>query len=196
MTVPALRRTTARFWATAYTIVVLLAGTNVPAPLYRGYEQRSGFSPLVVTLVYAAYVGALVPSLLIAGPLSDAWGRRRTLVPAVALAAAGALVFAFAQDVSWLFAARIVQGISAGAATGALDSATDVRFNGGGTFNRIAPSAGTIQSLGNLTFSAVGGEATVQSTYGTTGNAGLTFSALGSRPPGWRYSTWPFFRSS
>ncbi|GAA3083704.1 MFS transporter [Pseudonocardia yunnanensis] len=123
MTVPALRRTTARFWGTAYTIVVLLAGTNVPAPLYRGYEQRFGFSPLVVTLVYAAYVGALVPSLLIAGPLSDAWGRRRTLVPAVALAAAGALVFAFAQDVSWLFAARIVQGISAGAATGALTAA-------------------------------------------------------------------------
>lgn len=122
MIAPALRDA-ARFWATTYTIVVLLAGTNIPAPLYRGYEQRFGFSPLVVTLVYAAYVGALVPSLLIAGSLSDAWGRRRALVPAVALAAVGALIFAFAQDVSWLFAARIVQGISAGAATGALTAA-------------------------------------------------------------------------
>jgi MFS family permease len=120
---PAAGRSTARFWATAYTIVVLLAGTNVPAPLYREYELRFELSPLLVTLVYAAYVGALVPSLLIAGPLSDSWGRRRTLLPAVVLAAVGALIFAAARDASWLFGARIVQGIAAGAATGALTAA-------------------------------------------------------------------------
>ncbi|GAA5149503.1 hypothetical protein GCM10023321_13450 [Pseudonocardia eucalypti] len=54
--------------------MVLLAGTNLPAPLYGGYQQRFGFSPLVVTLIYATYVGALVPSPLVVGLLSGSWG--------------------------------------------------------------------------------------------------------------------------
>jgi MFS family permease len=98
-----------RFWATAYTLLLLLTGTNLPTPLYRGYEGMFHFSPLVVTLIFAVYVGALVPSLLIAGPLSDSIGRRRVLLPAVILAAVGSLVFALANGIPWLFAARILQ---------------------------------------------------------------------------------------
>jgi predicted MFS family arabinose efflux permease len=109
-----------RFWATAYTLLILLTGTNLPTPLYRGYEQRFGFSPLVVTLIFAAYVAVLIPSLLVAGPLSDAIGRRRVLLPAVAVAALGSLTFALAADMGWLFAARVLQGLAVGAASGPL----------------------------------------------------------------------------
>lgn len=109
-----------RFWAAAYTYLVLVVGTNVPTPLYAGYQHSFGFSPLVVTLVFAVYVAALIPSLLIAGPLSDAIGRRRVLIPAVALAMAGSVVFALAAGTAWLFAARIVQGIALGTASGAV----------------------------------------------------------------------------
>ncbi|MGH3165066.1 MAG: MFS transporter [Trebonia sp.] len=112
-----------RFWAAAGTYVVLLAGTNVPTPLYAGYERRFGFSPLVVTLVFAVYVAALIPSLLAAGPLSDAIGRRRVLIPAVALAVAGSAVFAAAGGTAWLFAARLLQGVALGTASGAVTAA-------------------------------------------------------------------------
>jgi MFS family permease len=87
--------------------------------LYAGYERSFGFSPLTVTLVFAVYVAALIPSLLVAGPLSDAVGRRRTLIPAVALALAGSVIFALAAGTAWLFAARIVQGVAVGTASGA-----------------------------------------------------------------------------
>ncbi|MFE2996651.1 MFS transporter [Nocardia sp. NPDC059246] len=110
----------ARFWGTAYTLLILLTGTNVATPRYHGYAHRFGFSPLVMTLVFAVYMGVLIPALLIAGPASDALGRRRILLPALALAALGTLGFALATDVVWLFAARILQGLAVGAASGAL----------------------------------------------------------------------------
>ncbi|MTE16367.1 MFS transporter [Nocardia aurantiaca] len=112
-----------RFWGTAYTLLILLTGTNVATPLYHGYAQRFGFSPLVMTLVFAVYMGVLIPSLLIAGPASDAVGRRRILLPALALAALGSAGFALASNVVWLFAARILQGLAVGAASGALTAA-------------------------------------------------------------------------
>jgi predicted MFS family arabinose efflux permease len=111
------------FWGVAYVYVVLLTGTNLPTPLYRGYERAFGFSPLVVTLIFSAYVGTLIPSLLLAGPLSDAIGRRRVLLPAVGVALAGAVCFALADGTGWLFAARAVQGVAVGAASGALTAA-------------------------------------------------------------------------
>ncbi|SDI29575.1 MFS transporter [Nonomuraea jiangxiensis] len=112
-----------RFWGTAYALLILLTGTNLPAPLYHGYETRFGFSPLVVTLVFAAYVVVLIPSLLVAGPLSDALGRRVVLLPAAALAALGSLVFALATDTGWLLVARVLQGLALGAASGPLTAA-------------------------------------------------------------------------
>jgi MFS family permease len=111
------------FWSVAFLYVVLLAGTNLPTPLYHSYEQAFHFSPLVVTLIFSAYVGALLPSLLLAGPLSDAIGRRRVLLPAAAAAALGAVCFALANGIGWLFAARAIQGVAVGAASGALTAA-------------------------------------------------------------------------
>ncbi|MGV9833747.1 MFS transporter [Nocardia niigatensis] len=113
----------ARFWGTAYTLLILLTGTNLATPLYHGYAHRFGFSPLTLTLVFAVYMGVLIPSLLIAGPASDALGRRPILLPALALAALGTLGFALATDVVWLFAARVLQGLAVGAASGALTAA-------------------------------------------------------------------------
>ncbi|MEC3917686.1 MFS transporter [Nocardia sp. CDC160] len=112
-----------RFWGAAYALLILFTGTNLATPLYHGYAQRFGFSPLMLTLVFAAYVGALIPSLLVAGPASDALGRRTILLPALAVAALGTLAFALATGLVWLFAARILQGVAMGAASGALTAA-------------------------------------------------------------------------
>ncbi|WP_242887544.1 MFS transporter [Actinomadura litoris] len=137
-----------RFWVTAYTLLILLAGTNLPTPLYRGYEERFGFSPFVVTLIFAVYVAVLIPSLLVAGPLSDAVGRRRVLVPALVLAGLGALGFALAKDTWWLFAARISQGLAVGAASGALTAALSELEPSGS--RRKAALVSTVASVGGL----------------------------------------------
>jgi MFS family permease len=138
----------ARFWATAYTLLFLLTGTNLPTPLYRGYERSFGFSPLVVTLIFAVYVASLIPSLLIAGPLSDSIGRRKVLLPAVLLAALGSLVFALADNVGWLFAARLLQGLAVGAASGALTAALSELEPRGD--RRRAALVSTVASVGGL----------------------------------------------
>ncbi|MFI0219910.1 MFS transporter [Streptomyces lydicus] len=137
-----------RFWGTAYALLVLLTGTNLPTPLYRGYEARFGFSPLVVTLIFSAYVAALIPSLLVAGPASDTVGRRRVLLPAIAVAALGSLVFALATSTGWLFAARIMQGVALGAASGPLTAAlTELEPTGN---RRMAALVSTVTSVGGL----------------------------------------------
>jgi MFS family permease len=111
-------RRAAGFWLAAATYLVLLAGTNIPTPLYGHYAAAFGFGPATLTAVFAVYVAALVPSLLLVGPLSDAIGRRAVLLPAIALGIVGAAIFAAAASTGWLYAARLVQGVALGAASG------------------------------------------------------------------------------
>ncbi|MCC3772793.1 MFS transporter, partial [Streptomyces sp. UNOC14_S4] len=141
-------RSGGRFWAVAYTLLLLLTGTNIPTPLYRGFQEKFGFSPLTVTLVFAVYVAALVPSLLLCGPLSDAVGRRAVLVPAVVVAALGSMAFALATDVGWLFGARLLQGLAVGAASGALTAALNETEPAGD--RRRAALVSTVASVGGL----------------------------------------------
>lgn len=112
------RQSSPAFVATGYTLAVLLAGSNLPTPLYPIYQRDFGLSSLQVTLVYATYALAVMPCLLVFGPLSDAIGRRRILISAIVLAAAAAGLFAVASGLAWLFAAQVVQGVAMGALQG------------------------------------------------------------------------------
>jgi MFS family permease len=132
----------------SYSLLVLLTGTNLATPLYGAYQQLFGFSAVVVTVIFAVYVAALIPSLLIAGPLSDAIGRRGVLVPAMTAAAAGSAVFALADSTGWLFAGRVIQGLAVGAASGALTATlaeTEPRAD-----HRRAALLATAASVGGL----------------------------------------------
>jgi MFS family permease len=142
------RRPAWRFWAVSYSLLVLLTGTNLATPLYGTYQRLFGFSAVIVTVIFAAYVAALIPSLLIAGPLSDAIGRRAVLAPAVIAAAVGAGVLALADSAAWLFAGRVIQGLAVGAASGAL-TATLAETEPRGDHRRAALSA-TVASAGGL----------------------------------------------
>ena len=86
--------------------VVLMAGVNLPTPLYAVYSQRFGFSSAVLTAVFALYAFVLVPSLMLFGQLSDRLGRRIVLLMGLGAGGAGLLVFAFAENTAWLFAGR------------------------------------------------------------------------------------------
>jgi MFS family permease len=123
--VPASRRLprTAAFWSVAVLLVLMLAASGVPSPLYRVYQEQFGFSSGVLTTVFGVYAFALLASLLVVGGLSDHVGRRPVLVAAFVLEAAAMALFLFADGVGWLLAARVVQGLATGALTSTLGAA-------------------------------------------------------------------------
>lgn len=128
---PTRQRGWAAFVAVAFTLFTLMVGPNVPTPLYPTYERVFGFSPLVMTVIFAVYAIVLIPALLVFGPLSDAVGRRRVLLPAVVLTAIGSLLFALASGPGLLFLARAAQGLGLGAAQGTASAAlTDLDPDG------------------------------------------------------------------
>ena len=86
----------------------------MPTPLYQLYHREWGLTPSQISFVFAIYAASLIPSLLFLGGISDGIGRRRTLLIAIAIAALGSLVFAFASGLWWLIAARAFQGVALG----------------------------------------------------------------------------------
>src|SRR6185369_7828426 len=102
----------AAFYLLASIAVSFLAGSSAPTPLYPIYQQLWHFSPVTVTLVFAVYAVSLLAMLLVAGRLSDHVGRRPVLIVASLAQALTMVVFATAQGLTALIAARILQGIA------------------------------------------------------------------------------------
>ncbi|MGA5317251.1 MFS transporter [Streptomyces pseudogriseolus] len=98
---------------------VCMTGTTLPTPLYPLYQQKFGFSELTVTVVYAVYAFAVIGTLLLVGNASDAVGRRPVLLWGLVCAGASAVCFLVATDIAWLYAGRLLSGLSAGLFTGA-----------------------------------------------------------------------------
>ncbi|MGW1026804.1 MFS transporter [Streptomyces sp. NPDC002577] len=107
------------FHGIGYILIILLVGANMPSPLYGAYREEFGFSPVTQTLIFAVYAAALVPALLVFGPLSDAIGRRPVLATALLFGALGATLMACADSTPWLFAGRIAHGLSVGTCSAA-----------------------------------------------------------------------------
>jgi MFS family permease len=116
-------RSRASFVVVASALFVLLLDGNLPTPLYGVYQERFGFSSATLTLIFATYTIALVPSLLIFGQLSDRVGRLPVIAGGLGLAAIGLVLLAAAQSTAWLFVARAVQGVALGAAVGTIPAA-------------------------------------------------------------------------
>lgn len=100
-----------------------MLGTNIPSPLYGVYADEWGFSSGTVTLIFAVYCLVLIAALLVFGRLSDEVGRRKIIIAALLVIALGSLLFALAQNVAWLLAARAAQGIAVGMLSGAATAA-------------------------------------------------------------------------
>lgn len=118
-----MKRSSAAYWLLAGSLLMLIMGTNVPSTLYGIYREEWGFSNGILTSVFAAYVAGLIPALLVFGHLSDVFGRRKVALSGLALAAAASFLFIAAESVAWLFAARFVQGLAVGMASGAITAA-------------------------------------------------------------------------
>jgi predicted MFS family arabinose efflux permease len=140
------RRLSARaaFHLQVSIVVFFLAGSIAPTPLYPVYQAAWGFSSITVTVVFGSYALAVLLSLLTFGSLSDFVGRRPVLIAAIALQAITMLVFAGAKGLTGLLVARVIQGLSTGAALGALGAGMlDLDRARGTIANAVAPMIGT-----------------------------------------------------
>jgi predicted MFS family arabinose efflux permease len=104
----------------AYALVASVVGLALfasitPSPLYGTYRELWGFSPLVLTLVYATYAFGVLTTLILAGRLSDDVGRRPVLLVALGVLMGATVLFILASSVVWLFVARALQGLATGA---------------------------------------------------------------------------------
>ena len=50
----------AAFWSVGVLLVLMLAASGVPSPLYRVYQDRFGFSSGVLTTIFGIYAFAYV----------------------------------------------------------------------------------------------------------------------------------------
>jgi MFS family permease len=100
----------------AIQLGLMFVGALMPTPLYPLFRQAFGFSGVVLTLIYAAYVLGNLFSLLLLGRLADQIGRRNASLPAIGFGLASAAVFVAAGSTAWLFAARLLSGVATGLA--------------------------------------------------------------------------------
>lgn len=83
--------------------LVLMAGANLATPLYAVYAQQFGFSPLVLTAIFATYATVLVPALVLFGRLSDRFGRRPVVAGGLAMACVGLALCASAAFIACIY---------------------------------------------------------------------------------------------
>ncbi|MEV8585570.1 MFS transporter [Streptomyces sp. NPDC051180] len=129
--------------------VVGMTGTTLPTPLYPLYQEKFGFSELTVTVVYAVYAFGVIGVLLLAGNASDTVGRRTTLLWGLGFAAASAVCFLSAEGLGWLYAGRLLSGLSAGLFTGAATAyVMDLAPPGGASRATLVATAANMGGLG------------------------------------------------
>jgi MFS family permease len=109
-------------------------GTNVPTPLLLLYRTELDLSPTILTVIFATYAAGLVPTLFVAGPASDRYGRRAVVLPfAILSAVASALFLGASQSMPLLLVGRFLQGMVSGA----------VFSVGSAWMGELVPDAGT-----------------------------------------------------
>jgi predicted MFS family arabinose efflux permease len=87
-----------------------------PALTYGLYAQEWHLTHTVIAGIFAIYPITVVVMLLGFGGISDQIGRRATMLAGLLASLVGALLFAVAPDVWWVFAGRALMGIGVGLA--------------------------------------------------------------------------------
>jgi DHA1 family solute carrier family 18 vesicular amine transporter 1/2 len=95
-----------------YACFTDITAYSIAVPVLPDLSARLGASPTMIGLLFASFGVTLVTVSMPMGAISDRIGRKPPMVGGlIALAGASAL-FAFAESLPWLFAARLVQGAS------------------------------------------------------------------------------------
>ncbi|MEW2916221.1 MFS transporter [Ruegeria sp. ANG10] len=101
----------------ALSLFTVTFAVNLQAPLYDAYAAESNVGATAVTIAFAAYVGGLMPTLLLLGGLSDRFGRRLPIALALILGTTATALLVQAPSWISLVIARFMLGIGTGLAT-------------------------------------------------------------------------------
>jgi MFS family permease len=101
--------------AAAVALVTLATFTDIVAysiavPVLPDMSRRLGASPTTIGLLFSAFGATLLAVSIPMGAVSDRVGRKAPLVAGLVLLALTTTLFAYAQRLEWLFAARLGQG--------------------------------------------------------------------------------------
>ncbi len=91
-----------------------LVAYSVCVPVLPDFARRLGASATMIGLLFASFGVTLVAVGVPMGVVSDRVGRRLPLVGGMLALAGSTAVFAFADTLPWLFAARMIQGAADG----------------------------------------------------------------------------------
>lgn len=83
---------------------------SIAVPVLPDISRRLGASPTMIGLLFASFGVTVLAVSLPMGAISDRMGRRAPLVGGLLALAASTVMFAFADELPALFAARLVQG--------------------------------------------------------------------------------------
>src|SRR3954464_8138910 len=87
-----------------------LVAYSIAIPVLPDLSRKLGASPTMIGFLFASFGVTLLIVSVPMGAVSDRIGRKGPLVGGLAAPAAASLLFAFADSLPWLFAARLVQG--------------------------------------------------------------------------------------
>src|SRR5215470_1985075 len=87
-----------------------LVAYSIAIPVLPDLSRKLGASPTMIGLLFGSFGVTLLLVSVPMGAVSDRVGRKGPLVGGLAALAAASLIFAFADTLPWLFAARLVQG--------------------------------------------------------------------------------------
>ncbi|HZT78340.1 MAG TPA: MFS transporter [Vicinamibacterales bacterium] len=101
--------------ALAVAFVTLATFTDIVAysiavPVLPDLSRKLGASPTMIGFLFASFGVTLLTVSMPSGALSDRVGRKTPLVGGLLLLVGASLLFAFADTLPWLFAARLAQG--------------------------------------------------------------------------------------
>ena len=136
------------FWIVACLFAAIMLGTTLPTPLYVIYQAQWHFSPGITAIIFASYAVGVLAALLLAGRASDQIGRRPVLFATLAFSAISTVVFIVSPGLGWLFAGRVLSGISAGLVTGTATAALTETYRGSSP--RYPSMVATAANMGGL----------------------------------------------
>lgn len=104
-----------RCFALLVNAIVPLGGmnTDIYLPSLPAMSHYFGADKTIVQLTVAAYVFGMGLGQLLAGPVSDAVGRKKQLLVALLFQIFAVIAILFCRDIEWVIGWRVVQGVGA-----------------------------------------------------------------------------------
>src|SRR5436309_4032366 len=105
-------RSTRSFVVAAVTFATFtdIVAYSIAIPVLPDLSRKLGASPTMIGLLFASFGVTLLTVSVPMGAMSDRLGRKGPIVGGLLALGAASVLFAFADTLPWLFAARLVQG--------------------------------------------------------------------------------------